>query len=119
MHKTKSLKKWQIPINFLNFRVAFKAKNGLKRTQYWVGILLIYPVNHLEAISKLTLAIFGIPSLFSISFSKYVIEKKILPCWDLNALALPVTHPSTDEAQCCLTFKTCGEEERRRRIIGV
>ena len=23
----------------------------------------------------------------------------------MNALALPVTHPSTDEAQCCLTLK--------------
>ena len=61
---------------FADFRVAFKAKNGLKRTQFWVGIMLIYYVNSLEAISKLTLAIFGIPGLFSILFTKVLYKKK-------------------------------------------
>ena len=36
----------------------------------------------------------------------------------MNALALPVTHPSTDEAQCCLTYRQV-EREKERIIQGV
>ena len=49
-----------------------------------IEILLIYTGNHVEAISKLTLAIFGIPGLFSILFTKVLYKKNSLLNKNIN-----------------------------------